>query len=382
MNGLIHSISTKKFIEMTKAKTKRLYLIPVLSKALDVLEMLQAEKTPMSLEAICRRTKISKATVYRIVKTLVHRGYFAQIEDGRYRFVARPRKLCFGFGGQSAEMPFSQAVTKSLELAAAANGVNLVVLDNRYDALTAVQNADEFVRREVDLVIEFQINQQVAPVVADRIAGQGIPLIAIDIPHPHATFFGVDNYRVGFEAGECLATYAVEEWNGRVDSVLGLDLEDAGTLVQGRITGAFEGIRSKLPDLGQDRFERIDGRGMRDKSYKVTLEFLKRHHQDRAILIAAATDTSGLGALEAVKELKREKHVAIVGQDCLPEVMDEMSTPGSPYVGSVSHEAETYGPRLIQLGLAVVRGESIPPYNYVEHRLITAKSLQTEVSIP
>jgi ribose transport system substrate-binding protein len=33
-------------------------------------------------------------------------------------------------------------------------------------------------------------------------------LIAIDIPHPHATYFGVDNYRVGFEAGECLGQFA------------------------------------------------------------------------------------------------------------------------------------------------------------------------------
>lgn len=361
---------------MNKVKTKRLYVIPVLSKALDVMELLQSEKAPMSLEAICRRTTISKATAYRIVKTLVHRGYFAQSEDGRYRFVARPRKLCFGFGGQSAEMPFSEAVRRSLELAAASHGVNLLILDNRYDAATAVQNADEFVRNEVDLVIEFQINQEVAPVVADKIAGAGIPFIAVDIPHPHATFFGVDNYRVGFEAGECLAMHALEVWGGKVDSVLGLDLEDAGPLVQARITGAFEGIRSKLPHLNLNIFERMDGRGMHDKSYRVTLEFLRRHQQDRAILIATATDTSGLGALEAVKELKREKHVAIVGQDSLPEVIEEMGRPGSPYIGSVSHRAETYGPRLIQLGLALVRGESIAPYNYAEHKLMTAKALQ------
>jgi ribose transport system substrate-binding protein len=31
----------------------------------------------------------------------------------------------------------------------------------------------------------------------------------------------------------------------------------------------------------------------------------------------------------------------------------------------------TYGPRLIQLGLALLNGESVPPYNYVEHRLVS-----------
>src|SRR5579875_1251161 len=113
------------------AKTsKRLYLIPVLFKALGILELLQAEGQPMTLEQIHRRTKISKTTVYRVLKTFVHRGYLAQSQDGTYRQVTRPRKLRFGFGGQSADMPFSNEVTRSLEQAAASFGVDLMVLDN------------------------------------------------------------------------------------------------------------------------------------------------------------------------------------------------------------------------------------------------------------
>ena len=98
-------------------------------------------------------------------------------------------------------MPFSEAVRESLAAAASSAGVDLLVLDNKYDAAAAVKNAEEFVKQRVDLVIEFQIDQRIAPIIADKIHGAGIPLIAVDIPHPHATFFGVDNYRVGREAG-------------------------------------------------------------------------------------------------------------------------------------------------------------------------------------
>ena len=182
--------------------TKRLYLIPVLSKALDILELLQAENQPMTLEAIHRRTRISKTTVYRVLKTFVHRGYLAQSPDGLYRQVTRPKKMRFGFAAQSADMPFSVEVAESLKDAAASVGVDLLVLDNKYDAATALKNAEEFVRSKVDLVIEFQVEEEVAPMIADKIAAANIPLIAIDIPHPHATYFGVDNYRVGVEAGE------------------------------------------------------------------------------------------------------------------------------------------------------------------------------------
>lgn len=357
--------------ELTRSAPTRLYLIPVLSKALDILELLQNEKGPLALEAIYQRTSISKTTVYRILKTFLHRGYLAQSQDGLYRLVARPKKARFGFGSQSADMPFSEAVTDSLKAASSSAGVDLIVLDNRYDGSTALHNADEFVRNRVDLVIEFQIDQQVAPVLADKIDAAGIPLIAVDIPHPHATFFGVNNYRVGFEAGECLAQYARQTWAGKVRWALGLDIEEAGPLVQSRVTGAFEAIRSRLPGIPAEFMVRMDGRGLRDKSRQLVLDFLRRHPKDRGILIAAATDTSALGAVQAVRELKREKYVAIVGQDCIPEALEEIASADGPLIGSVSHEAQSYGPRLIHLGLSLLSGHRVAPYNYVEHKLVT-----------
>ncbi len=355
-----------------KVKARRLYLIPVLTKALDILELLQNENQPMVLETIHKRTKISKTTVYRILKTLVHRGYVGQGADRQYRHIARPRKLRFGFGGQSSEMPFSEAVAASLRAAAAGVGVDLLVLDNHYDAATAVANAEQFIEERVDVIIEFQVEQHAAPIIADKIAQAGIPLIAVDIPHPRATYFGVDNYRAGLEAGGILAEFALSHWDGNVDWMVGLDLEEAGPLVQSRITGSFEGVKTRMPNLPVECFVRIDGRGMRDKSYKVVLEFLKRHPKDKHILIAAANDTSAMGALEAVRELKREKHVAIVGQDCVEEMLKEMLKPESPAIASISHDVALYGSKLIELGLALLRGETVPPYNYAPHRVVTA----------
>ena len=65
-----------------------------------------------------------------------------------------------------------------------------------------------------------------------------------------------------------------------------------------------------------------------------------------------------------------EKHVAIAGQDCIEEALQELRVPKSPLVGSVSHEASTYGSKLIHLSLALLSGQTVPPYNYVEHKLV------------
>jgi ribose transport system substrate-binding protein len=363
---------------LPKTKIKRLYLIPILSKALDVIELLERDHAPLTLEDVYQKTNISKTSVYRILKTLVHRGYLAQTQNGQYRLVSRPRRLHFGFAVQSAEMPFSVAVAQSVSAAAAASGVELVVLDNRFDPDVAVRNAEEFVAQRVDLVLEFQVEEAIAPRVAHILKKADIPLVAIDVPHPNATYFGVDNFEVGYEAGSLLAQHAMRRWKGKVDKVVGVGFSEAGSFVQSRITGAFDGIRERLADLTPDQFYQIEGRGMREASRRATGEFLRSYKQGEHVLVAAATDSSALGVLDAIREAGQESNFAIVGQDCIPEALAEMRNSSSALIGSISHEAESYGPRLIQLGIALLRGYTVPPYNYVHHRAVTAETMSSE----
>ncbi|HVZ83933.1 MAG TPA: substrate-binding domain-containing protein [Terracidiphilus sp.] len=360
---------------MAKTKIKRLYLIPILSKGLDVLEFLEQVHGPISLEEVYRKTAISKTSVYRILKTFVHRGYVAQTQSGLYRLVARPRRLCFGFAVQSADLPFSQAVSRSVAAAAAAAGIELLQLDNHFDTETAVRNAGEFAEKRVDLVLEFQAEESAGPRIAHILKDAEIPVIAIDVPHPNATYFGVDNFECGLEAGALLAQHALRKWKGQADWVLGVGFSEAGSYVQSRITGAFEAVRQRLHTLPPERFVQIDGRGSRNPSRMAAGRFLQSNPGSQRILVVAATDSSALGVLDAARQRGREQHIAVVGQDCIAEALDEMRSGKSALIGSISHEAESYGPRLIQLGVSMLRGHAVPPYNYVRHKVITPETL-------
>jgi ribose transport system substrate-binding protein len=256
--------------------------------------------------------------------------------------------------------------------------VELLLLDNRYDPAVAVRNAEEFVAKRVDLVLEFQVEEAAAPRVAHIFKKADIPLVAIDVPHPNATYFGVDNFEVGYEAASVLSQHAQRKWKGKVDRVVGVGFSEAGSFVQNRITGAFDGIRERFKDLTPEQFVQIEGRGMREASQKAMKEFLRGCRSGENTLVAAATDSSALGVLDAVREAGREENFAIVGQDCIPEVMEELRRGTSAIVGSISHEPETYGPRLIQLGIAILRGYTVPPYNYVHHKAVTPETLGDE----
>jgi ribose transport system substrate-binding protein len=228
-------------------------------------------------------------------------------------------------------------------------------------------------------VLEFQVEAAAAPRVAHVFKKAEIPLVAIDIPHPNATYFGVDNFECGLEAGTLLAQHAIRKWKGRPDLVLGVGFAEAGSFVQSRINGAFDGIREFLNGIPAESFIQLEGRGIRRTSQIAVSEFLRGRRKGERILVAAATDSSALGVLDAAREAGREHDFAIVGQDCIPEALEEMRSGKSALIGSISHEVETYGPRLIQLGISLLRGYTVPPYNYVRHKAVTAETLSAEI---
>ena len=65
-------------VNVPKLKPEKTYLVPAVSKVFDILELLGREKTSLSLEQIYQKVKAPKTTIYRLLKTCVHRGYVAR----------------------------------------------------------------------------------------------------------------------------------------------------------------------------------------------------------------------------------------------------------------------------------------------------------------
>jgi ribose transport system substrate-binding protein len=363
---------------MTKGRLQQRCLISVLSNTLDILQLLERERTSLRIEDIHKRTRIPKTSVYCILKTLLHRGYLAQTQEGQFRLISQPRRIQFGLTVESPDLPFSIAIRQSVAAAAASLGVRLVILDNGLDPEIAIRNAEQFVAQHTDLVFLHQVNEAVATRVVHILKRATIPIIAIDVPHYHATYFGVDNFEAGYESGAFLARYAERVWNGKVDYVIGVGFDGASNLIQSRVIGAFEAIRARFPTLTPDSFIQIEGQYMHDPSPDAVSKFLRTHRSSGNTLVAAAADAFAIAVLETVRKQGLEHQYAIVGHDCIPKALKEIRTGTSALIGSVSHGAKMYGPCLIELGIAVLRGFAVPPYNYVQHRTITARTLDLE----
>jgi ribose transport system substrate-binding protein len=353
------------------------YLCRAISRACDVLDAFRDSRDPLRLKDVADKTGLNVATVFRILFTLEQRGLVTRVGDRQYRLEIRlpkSRRHRIGYAGQSKEFAFSRAVAEGVADAAAKAEIDLMVLDNRYSPKTALRNAEAFVRERVELVIEFQTDEHIAPVVSSKLLEANIPMVALEIPHPGATYYGANNYGAGLMGGRFLGRWAKQHWHGGVDEVLLLELPMAGALPRSRLTGTLAGIREVIPSLDDSCVFWLDGHGQFGGSLDAVRKHL-RHSRGRQVLVSAINDPSALGALRAFEEAGRAQACAVMGQNASIEARAELRQPGTRFVGSVAYFPERYGDAVISLCLDILQRKPVPPAVFVKHQLLTAENV-------
>src|SRR5215468_7416857 len=325
------------------------YIVKSLVHASEILRAFEAKGEVLRLKDFVARTGFNKGMCFRLLYTLHMCGFVEKVGENQYRLSSdlrptRRYRIAYAAQGQASSLP--QEVESSLVRAADSLQVELIVVDNRYDPKIALRNADHLIREEVDLVIEFQTDEAVAPAIAKKFLEAGIPIIAIDIPHPGATYFGANNYEAGLLGGRHLGRWANKEWQGNVDEILMIEIRRAGsvpqTRIQGMITGLHETVRTRAPIFNTDG----------DGQFGRSLECVRRHlrgSKAKRILVGAATDPSALGALRAFQEAGRTQECAIVGHNAEPEGRKELREPNTRLIGSVAYFLEKYGAQVMRL---------------------------------
>lgn len=349
------------------------YIVKSLVHASEVLWAFQHAGETLRLRDVMVRTGFGKGVCFRILYTLRHCGFVEKVDNNRYRLtseIRRRKPYRIGYAAQGQDSSFAREVHTGLIRAAEREGVELILADNRYRPKVALKNTDRLIRERVDLVIEFQTDEAVAPAIASKYHEATIPMIAIDVPHPGATYFGANNYAAGLMAGRHLGRWAMKQWHGHVDEILLIELARAGTLPASRARGVVAGIREVAREAARWPVVSIDG----DGQFKTALERVRRHlRESRAqhILVGAANDPSALGAARAVQEAGHTSGCAIVGQNGEPDARAELREPRTPLIASVGYFPETYGAGLIRLALDLLGRRPSPPAVFVKHQIIT-----------
>jgi ribose transport system substrate-binding protein len=349
------------------------------ARACDILKTFRQPEEVLQLREVAKRCPINKSTICRILGTLAAKGFVERIGPHGYRSCiqqVRGKRLRVGYAAQSTVVPFITSVTDSLTVAAESAGLDLLVLNNRASRKIALRNADHFIRERVDLVIEFQLFSDIAEQLSEKFTRAGIPLIALDNPHPGAMYFGADNYKAGHLAGRHLGRWAAEHWHGLVDDVLLVGATSGGPPLNSRMLGIADGIVDALPHIRSLPWTKLDTKAAK---IELAFELTRKHLRSRRsahTLIGTVNDRIALAVLQVFREHGAEKTCAIVGQDAVSEARHEMRRTGTSLVGSVAYFPETYGERLVPLVMDILRRRPAPRAVLTHHLLVTPGNVQ------
>jgi ribose transport system substrate-binding protein len=280
-------------------------------------------------------------------------------------------KYVIGFANLQRDITFGVVVEKGIQANADAAGVELQIADNRLDGPTALANAQSFVQRNVDYVIEFQTDVNFGPQVMNVFNEDGVKVVAIDIPMPGATFFGANNPKSGFMGGSYLGQAALAKFGAEAVKtgyfVIG-ELPQSGAIPAMRTEGQHAGFLSAVPDFPAEQMLRIDTKNTLQESFTQMTNLLGRIPEGVPIMITAINDQAAIGMLRAVKQSGRQGDVIAVGNgaDETQALVDEPEL-----VAATGYFPERYGNYLIPIALATLAGKEIPPAVLVNHVMIT-----------
>lgn len=221
------------------------------------------------------------------------------------------------------------------------------------------------------LYIEYQIDYRSGNQIINKFQSANIPVIAVDIPMVGATFFGVDDYRAGYMAGEALGHWVMTHWQGAIDALIILEEQRAGDLPKARIHGQQDAFEAIVGAVSAEKIITLDSGNTRAISQANMLAALQKLPTARRIAVISFNDEAAAGALHGVRVLDREDDVVIVGQGCDRLIRPKIRRPDSRLIGSTAYMPERYGARLLVIATDILQGKSVPPALYVEHVFVT-----------
>jgi ribose transport system substrate-binding protein len=312
----------------------------------------------------------------------------AAVLAGPRRGIAEPSRFTIAFanltddpGARMEGLGFTgEDVRSSFALGARGLPIDLVLFDNARDRAKSIANAEDAVRRKVDLYIQYCDDEAANEEVARRLAAARIPVLAVNQPVGAAPFYGADNHEAGRIAGEALGKFAHTTWRGRLlaAAILG-PVKDPMKAVQARVAGITDGLAAQLPDVVPVQ---LDSGGNFSEAQAQLRRFLAKESGAK-VLLATLDDTTALAAKLASETAGRVPDTVIVSQGCDRSVhggtnankVIDPNNRNSIVLGSVAYFLDRYGTEILPLALKMLHGEPVPPRSFTRHVLVTARNV-------
>ncbi len=298
---------------------------------------------------------------------------------GLVAFASSASAITVGFCNIAETAEQHYKIKGNMEAAAAERGWDLIYMNNKLDGQTAVSNADAMLLRGIDYFIEFNVDISVAPTIMEKMNAAKIPVIAVDIEHPGAVYFGADNFNVGPIVGKYLGEQVKAKW-GEAECLLIIEDSISGETVLARTDNVVDGFKEIFPDFADEKIFYIDGGQDPTEAQEVAANFLAAHPNFKKIAVAPAHSTYRIGAQAAIETAGRETDCLMVSQGEYDYFEYLKATPEAPawevYAATLVYDFKNYGNYCMAIIDDMIAGKEVKDYYYPTHYIIDRSNVQ------
>jgi len=313
----------------------------------------------------------------------VFNQYRAMAKAGKAYAGAPLKGKVIGFANIFGTLPFCISVENNIKDQLKLAGLDInkgwISMDNQYDSVIGLKNADIMLSKHPNFFIEFQADAKVNNIVAGKFGAAKIPLLAIDVPIPGSPFMGVDNWKVALIGGHEMARKIKEKFGSwdNVDLVALGQMPAGGDVVMLRSEGFAQALSEDFGiDVKDPKIVRFDGGMGQTEQAKAAMDDVLSAHPDAVkIAVTSINEQTMAGLIASLQGAGRwdPKNVVVItlGMDELgqSQIRDGLSD------GGVAFFPEHYGEYVVPAVCATLAGAPVPPYIFVENVIVNSKNV-------
>ena len=277
------------------------------------------------------------------------------------------KKYTIGFSQTGINDEWRKSMNQAMKIQAAFYpGIELKILEGQDDVKDQIKDIEQLIGENIDVLIVSPVQATPITPIVEKAFKKGIPVLIVDRKingENYTAYLGADNYQVGTNAANYLASLTTESKN--IIEIKGL----LGSSPASERSSGFNNVINAIPNLSV--VNRIQGNW---ESYSIKDSLSKTLDSIKNVdYIFAHNDRMALGAWEVLKEKGLEKSIKIIGVDGLngPNggiklVQDEvlMSTILYP----------TGGEEAIKLAVKILNGETVAKKNILGTTVIDSRN--------
>ncbi len=271
-------------------------------------------------------------------------------------------EMVVGLAISTLDNPFFVDLKEGAEEAAEELGIVLIIADGRNDTNVQFSDIEDFIAREVDVIIVNPVDSEAIVPVVEAVNEAGIPVITVDRGAADGeiiSHIASDNIAGGKMAGEHIID--LTGGSGKV-----VELEGIPGTSAARERG--EGFNAAMDAVaGITVIARHEAGFDRAKGMSVMEDILEAHPEIDAVF--AHNDEMALGALKAIQAAGRADEIIVVGFDATNCAVDAVKE-GS-MAATVAQKPRSMGQIALETAKEVLDGRSVEKYIPVDLVLVT-----------